>query len=75
MLSFFQHLPMVSEPLNGITMVKKWMNSQDDRVSDGCLENTADGFIPIDEYHTSGDQQPPRFPGCRCYEIYEQAPA
>jgi hypothetical protein len=60
---------------DGITMVKKWMNSGDDKVSDGCLENTADGFIPIDQYHSSVHQQPPRFPGCRCWEIYEQAPA
>ena len=59
----------------GIRMEKMWQNSGDDRVSDGCLENTADGWIPIDEPHSSGDQNPPRFPGCRCYEVYREAPA
>jgi len=56
----------------GITMVKRWETSKDDKVSDGCQENEDEDFIPIDQYHRSGDQQPPRFPGCRCYESYEQ---
>jgi uncharacterized protein with gpF-like domain len=60
---------------DGIIMEKRWENSGDDRVSDGCLGNTADGWIPIDEPHSSGDQYPPRFPGCRCYEVYREAPA
>jgi len=60
---------------DGIVMEKRWENSGDDRVSDGCLQNTADGWIPIDEPHSSGDQNPPRFPGCRCYEVYREAPA
>lgn len=58
---------------DGIQMEKRWENSGDDRVSDGCLQNTADGWIPIDQPHSSGDQNPPRFPGCRCYEIYRAA--
>lgn len=58
----------------GVQMEKKWMTSQDNRVSDGCDMNMSDDWIPIDESHTSGHQQPPRFPGCRCYEIYQQAP-
>jgi hypothetical protein len=58
---------------DGIRMVKTWVTSHDDKVSDGCQENEDEGPIPIDQYHTSGDQQPPRFPGCRCYEQYEQA--
>ncbi len=57
---------------DGITMEKMWMTSHDDRVSDGCAGNEADGWIPIDEPHTSGDQEPPRFPGCRCYEAYRE---
>jgi hypothetical protein len=60
---------------DGITMEKMWMTSHDDRVSDGCAGNEADGWIPIDEPHTSGDQEPPRFPGCRCYEAYREARA
>jgi len=60
---------------DGIEMEKMWTTSHDDRVSDGCEENESDGWIPIDEAHTSGDQEPPRFPGCRCYEQYRQAKA
>jgi hypothetical protein len=60
---------------DGIEMEKQWVTSHDDRVSDGCAENEADGWIPINEAHTSGDQEPPRFPGCRCYEQYRQAKA
>lgn len=60
---------------DGIEMEKLWTTSHDDRVSDGCRANEANGWIPIDEAHTSGDQEPPRFPGCRCFEQYRQARA
>lgn len=60
---------------DGVVMEKMWTTSHDDRVSDGCATNEADGWIPIDQPHSSGDQEPPRFPGCRCYEQYRQAKA
>jgi hypothetical protein len=60
---------------DGIEMEKMWTTSHDDRVSDGCATNESDGWIPIDQPHSSGDQEPPRFPGCRCYEQYRQAKA
>jgi len=60
---------------DGVEMEKMWTTSHDDRVSDGCEENESDGWIPIDQYHRSGDQEPPRFPGCRCYEVYREARA
>jgi len=47
--------------------------SKDDKVSDGCRENEEEGPIPLNQYHASMHMQPPRFPGCRCYEKYEQA--
>lgn len=50
----------------GLEMEKYWLNSGDGKVSDGCLENTDAGWIPIDDAFPSGDQRPPRFPGCRC---------
>ncbi|MFA4972855.1 MAG: phage minor head protein [bacterium] len=50
----------------GLEMEKYWMNSGDSRVSDGCRDNTAAGWIPIDEDFPSGDAASPRFPGCRC---------
>lgn len=58
---------------DGIEVEKMWTTSHDDRVSDGCAENEDDGWIPIDQPHSSGHQEPPRFPGCRCYEQYRQA--
>jgi hypothetical protein len=60
---------------DGIQIEKQWVTSHDDRVSDGCETNELDGWIPIDQPHTSGDQEPPRFPGCRCYEAYREARA
>jgi len=57
----------------GIHIVKSWQTSKDDKVSDGCQENEDAGWIELDEPFPSGDQQPLRFPGCRCYAIYEQA--
>jgi len=56
----------------GIVFEKIWQNSRDDKVTPECRENTADGWIPLDQVHTSGDQNPPRFPGCRCYENYRK---
>jgi len=54
----------------GITVEKRWVTMGDDRVSDECLANQADGWIGIDDTHTSGHQHPLRFPGCRCDEEY-----
>lgn len=45
---------------------KRWSTVGDDRVSDGCLENEFQGWIPIADEFLSGDERPPRFPGCRC---------
>jgi len=56
----------------GLEMVKSWLTVGDDLVSDGCQENQAEGWIPLDQAHSSGDQCPPRFPGCRCSELYQR---
>ncbi len=50
----------------GLPMLKSWLTVGDDRVSDGCLENEAVGWIPLDDAFPSGDMNPLRFPGCRC---------
>lgn len=50
----------------GWQMLKRWMNMGDARVSDGCIENGAAGWIDSREAFPSGHQFPPRFPGCRC---------
>lgn len=50
----------------GIAMEKAWSTSADERVSDGCRDNAAVGWIPINDAFPSGHQRPLRFPGCRC---------
>jgi len=42
----------------------------DDRVSDICQENEAEGPIPIDDDFPSGDPRPPFHPNCRCTLAY-----
>jgi SPP1 gp7 family putative phage head morphogenesis protein len=50
----------------GLDMEKSWLTVGDDRVSDGCADNEAAGWIDIDDDFPSGDDAPLRFPGCRC---------
>jgi SPP1 gp7 family putative phage head morphogenesis protein len=50
----------------GMEMEKSWLTVGDDRVSDGCADNEAAGWIDIDDDFPSGDDAPLRFPGCRC---------
>ena len=50
----------------GVGMEKKWDDSGDGKVSQGCLENSGAGWIPLDDAFPSGDDRPLRFPGCRC---------
>ncbi|MFA4972437.1 MAG: phage minor head protein [bacterium] len=56
----------------GLAMEKHWRDSGDDRVSNGCRENSAAGWIPLDQPFPSGHQHAPRFPGCRCYVDYRR---
>ena len=56
----------------GLTMEKHWLNVGDDRVSDGCNQNTSAGWILHDSSFPSGHQNPPRFPGCRCTTQYRR---
>ncbi|MHB1131664.1 MAG: phage minor head protein [Chloroflexota bacterium] len=50
----------------GLEMEKKWSDSGDGKVSDGCQANSAAGWIPLNQPFPSGHQRPLRFPGCRC---------
>ena len=56
----------------GLEMEHDWNTMGDDLVSEGCLENEAAGWIPLDESFPSGDDEEPRFPGCRCYVAYRR---
>jgi len=53
----------------GIPMEHAWHTVGDERVTDECLSNEADGWIDIDEEFSSSDLHPPRFPGCRCSSL------
>jgi uncharacterized protein with gpF-like domain len=59
----------------GLTMMKKWSTVGDSRVSDGCRENAAVGWIPLNQAFPSGHQRPLRFPGCRCDLLTKRADA
>jgi hypothetical protein len=58
---------------DGIEMEKSYETSKDDRVSDLCQGNADDGWLPLDELHSSGVLNPPGHVNCRCYEIYREA--
>lgn len=49
---------------------KAWMTSRDDRVSDICAGNEADGWIRIDRPFSSGHDTIPGHPNCRCTLAY-----
>ena len=59
----------------GLDMEKSWggPGAEDPKTSEGCLENKAVGWIPVKQAFPSGDQMPPRFPGCRHYAAYRVA--
>jgi len=50
----------------GLVMEKFWSTVGDDRVSEGCRENEAAGWIPLEKPFPSGHQRPLRHPACRC---------
>jgi len=56
----------------GLMMEKKWLTVGDDLVSEECDANEAEGWILSDAVHMSGHMHPPRFPGCRCDELYRR---
>jgi len=56
----------------GIVMEHSWLTVGDDRVSEGCAENEAVGWIPLAQPFPSGHLHPLRFPGCRCTELTQR---
>ena len=47
------------------------ISSGDERVSDICQANEAQGYIPIDQAFASGDMNPTYHPNCRCSVAYK----
>lgn len=58
---------------SGLRMEKKWLTVGDNRVSNECRENQAEGWIPVSQPFRSGHMRPLRFPGCRCTVLYQRA--
>lgn len=58
----------------GLDMEKQWLTVGDNRVSDGCKDNQAAGWVKLDSEFPSGHQHPLRFPGCRCTVLYRRKP-
>lgn len=59
---------------SGVVEGTEWSTSQDDAVSEECLENEAAGVIPLGEVYPSGDAAPPAHPNCRCCLIASLLP-
>jgi len=49
---------------------KVWFTSQDDRVSDECQANEAEGVIAVKKDFSGGVPYPPQHPNCRCSVNY-----
>ena len=45
---------------------KQWITVGDEKVSDECLGNEADGVIPVGQAFSGGAMAPPQHPDCRC---------
>lgn len=56
----------------GLEIEHSWATMGDDLVTEECQENEDAGWIPLDESFPSGDDEPPRFPGCRCNAQYQR---
>lgn len=52
---------------------KTWLTVGDDRVSDACEGNEAQGWIPIDDVFDGGVEAPPQHVNCRCTLSYRKA--
>lgn len=50
----------------GIEMFKSWSTVGDDKVSSECLENEAEGIIPMGQLFKNGEDAPPQHVNCRC---------
>ena len=56
---------------SGVGMEKQWDSTHEDDVCEECAGNNAEGWIPADEAHQSGDMTPLAHPRCECDEFYQ----
>jgi hypothetical protein len=52
---------------------KSWESSGDETTCEDCDGNDGDGWIGIDDTFSSGDDDIPQHPGCRCVVVYQTA--
>jgi len=45
---------------------KEWVTAGDEKVSDECQGNEAEGVIPVNQEFSGGVMAPPQHPDCRC---------
>lgn len=57
---------------SGLTVEKTWETEDDPCVI--CQANEAEGYIPADAPHDSGDFEPQAHPNCACSEVYRTVP-
>lgn len=65
-------LPVQEASELGAVVEKLWQTVEDLKVTDECMENMNEGWIPLNQPHSSGDMNPLRAdnPRCRCTELY-----
>ena len=57
----------------GVVTEKSWLTAADDRVDDLCEGNAIDGWIAFETAFSSGDDEPPAHPYCRCTALRRAA--
>lgn len=56
----------------GLDMEHAWLTVGDSHVEQECLDNEAEGWIPLDQPFSSGDSEPLAHNGCRCTALYRR---
>lgn len=59
---------------SGVVTRKRWVLASEHPMDDECDENDHDGWIPVDEDFTSGDDAPPAHPNCACNVEFSTQP-
>lgn len=69
----WNYIPMYEAQQNGATIKKHWTTSHDDRVTERCKENEAEGWVSLNHVRGSDDEQTPRDSNlrCRCYSKFD----
>lgn len=58
---------------SGLTVEKHWLSVGDDRVDPDCQANDDEGWLPVTDAFSSGNQRPLAHPRCRCVLQFRRA--